>query len=417
MSRGTGRRLVRTGALLLFGAAPAALCAQISPRSASATLDVGGARLHYDDYLPSGLVTLAPTMRLDLPSAVVSARASLSRFESGHLNSQGELAGSVFTSGRNALRGELAGDATFGHHQTIGSTGRVQLAGRLHLAGADRGGWAGGGWGWSALGGGLGATVTQQEGGLWMRVGPLRASAVVRGTQVGEMQYTDAELAARWSAGRIDAGVEGGVRGGDRVANSGSERRWASADAAVWLKPRLAVVAAVGRFLPDPTTSAIGGRFASLGLRLALRRPPADELPRILLPRTLRDARDASGAAPTVTPGGIGDSAKPDDELAVAGESAIAESLTVEETGDGRVVLRFALPGAASAELMGDLTDWQPVPLRRGPDGRWAITLAPPPGVHRLNIRTDDTPWRPPPGLTTVDDGFGGQVGLLVVRE
>ena len=418
MNRPTGRWLVERGAVLLFSAAPAALCAQLSPTSTSATLDVAGAQLHYDDYLPSTLVTLAPTLRLDLPSAVVSARGSVSRFESGHLNSQGELAASRFTSGRRALRGELAGDATLGHHQTIGSTGRAQIAGRLHLASADHGIWVGGGWGWSALGGGLGATVAQQEGGAWARVGPLRATAAVRGTQVAGMQYADAELAARWSAGRIDAGVEAGVRGGDRLAGSGRERHWASADAALWLHPRLAVVAAAGRFLPDPTTSAIGGRFASLGLRAALRRQPADELPRILLPRTLDSARDAAAAgSPAIGAGGVGDSAKPDGALGASGAVAGAGSLAVEETGDGRVVLRFDLPGATSAELMGDLTDWQPVSLQRAPDGRWSITFAPGPGVHRLNLRTDGGAWRAPPGLTAVDDGFGGRVGLLVVRR
>jgi hypothetical protein len=38
------------------------------------------------------------------------------------------------------------------------------------------------------------------------------------------------------------------------------------------------------------------------------------------------------------------------------------------------------------------------------------------PGVHRVNVRADGGPWRPPPGLSVVRDEFGGEVGLLVVR-
>ncbi|MHB1223243.1 MAG: glycogen-binding domain-containing protein, partial [Gemmatimonadaceae bacterium] len=79
--------------------------------------------------------------------------------------------------------------------------------------------------------------------------------------------------------------------------------------------------------------------------------------------------------------------------------------------------LRFTLPAARSAGLLGDFTGWTAVPLERGADGRWAVTLALGPGVHRVNLRTDDGPWRAPPGLTAVDDGFGGQVGLLVVSR
>src|SRR5690606_30592102 len=94
-----------------------------------------------------------------------------------------------------------------------------------------------------------------------------------------------------------------------------------------------------------------------------------------------------------------------------------AEELTVEEGRGGQVTLRLRLPGARSASVMGDFTAWEPVPLTRGEDGSWHITVALEPGVHRVNLRTDDGEWRAPPGLTAVDDGFGGEVGLLVVRR
>jgi hypothetical protein len=78
-------------------------------------------------------------------------------------------------------------------------------------------------------------------------------------------------------------------------------------------------------------------------------------------------------------------------------------------------------------ELMADFTDWVPVPLVRLPRGTaggrardaadlWAAELVIAPGVHRVNVRVDGGPWRPPPGLSVVRDEFGGEVGLLVVR-
>jgi hypothetical protein len=38
------------------------------------------------------------------------------------------------------------------------------------------------------------------------------------------------------------------------------------------------------------------------------------------------------------------------------------------------------------------------------------------PGVHHLNVRLDGGPWLVPAGAFAVDDGFGGHVGLIVVR-
>jgi hypothetical protein len=39
-----------------------------------------------------------------------------------------------------------------------------------------------------------------------------------------------------------------------------------------------------------------------------------------------------------------------------------------------------------------------------------------PPGVHTLAVRVDGGAWGAPPGLPAADDGFGGEVGTLVVE-
>jgi hypothetical protein len=42
--------------------------------------------------------------------------------------------------------------------------------------------------------------------------------------------------------------------------------------------------------------------------------------------------------------------------------------------------------------------------------------LALPPGLYHFNLLVDGTEWVVPNGVTTVDDGLGGLVGVLVVR-
>jgi hypothetical protein len=64
---------------------------------------------------------------------------------------------------------------------------------------------------------------------------------------------------------------------------------------------------------------------------------------------------------------------------------------------------------------MGDFTDWKAQPLIALGDGRWTFPDALTSGVHHLNVRFDGGPWGVPSGISAVDDGFGGRVGLLVV--
>jgi hypothetical protein len=65
---------------------------------------------------------------------------------------------------------------------------------------------------------------------------------------------------------------------------------------------------------------------------------------------------------------------------------------------------------------MGDFTDWQPCPLEPDGEGRWTLPVALSPGVHHLNIRFNGGDWTVPAGTVAVDDGFGGRVGMFVVR-
>jgi hypothetical protein len=73
-------------------------------------------------------------------------------------------------------------------------------------------------------------------------------------------------------------------------------------------------------------------------------------------------------------------------------------------------------PGATRVEVAGDFTEWQPVALSLRPGRLWQAAFVLPPGVHQINVRFDGGPWEVPQGLGSADDGFGGRVGVLVVR-
>jgi Glycogen recognition site of AMP-activated protein kinase len=69
---------------------------------------------------------------------------------------------------------------------------------------------------------------------------------------------------------------------------------------------------------------------------------------------------------------------------------------------------------ASRVEIMGDFTNWAPIPLERAGDV-WRLDRAIPPGPHRIAIRLDGGPWIVPVNLPRVDDEFGGTVGIITV--
>ena len=418
----TRHRWIAAGTASLLGAVPALACAQgpvipeprQEPVRVETLLDVGAASVDYDEFLPSSLLSLSGLVRVDGARAGIALRGSVARYvDTGNLNAQAGLSLGTTSEPWHGLRGELGLVAAVGSHQTVGGSGTGQAIARLHGGGATAGGWAGGGVGWSSGVGGYSA-VGRGDLGVWLREGPLRATLTVAPTRAGSLGYADVVGALRWSRDRLDLSGTAGLRAGDVPTPApGFEREprgWGSVDAMLWLGRRLAVTATVGRAPSDPAAGTGGGRYAAVGLRLAGGGTRGVEAPRVLLPRASLGVAVATSTARR-------DSAAADDGNGVIDPAGAPESLAVVELGGGALRLDFDLPTATSAEIMGDVTGWEPVPLERTPDGRWTTTLTLAPGVHRLNLRTDAGPWRVPPLLTSVDDGFGGRVGLLVVRR
>jgi hypothetical protein len=78
-----------------------------------------------------------------------------------------------------------------------------------------------------------------------------------------------------------------------------------------------------------------------------------------------------------------------------------------------RVTLRYDR-AATRLALAGDFSEWEPVPLIEVGDGEWTAELSIEPGVHHFALIADGV-WTLPDGVSGIDDGFGGKVGVLVV--
>jgi hypothetical protein len=359
------------------------------------TLDVGAVSVSHAAAGAQGSAALTPALHLASPLASLDVGGTWSQLAAGGWSTQGAVSGAVLTpSAFGLLRAEAVGSAAGSAHRDATRTGRLLGGLRLHAMGAAGGAWAGGALGqlWD---GAAWRRTRSAEGGLWAAVGG--GAVVVTGTPTevdagadGTRRYTDFEGGLRWGGPRLKLGATLGARTGRALpALGGSDRaRWASASVTAWLTGRLAAVAAGGTYPVDFTQNFPGGRFASLGLRVAVApRRPAGAIP---------GAPAVAAAAP----------ARPD---------AAAPALLVG-AGVGRSrTLRVRAPGAARVELTGDPTSWTPVPLRPAGDGWWAVTLPVAPGAWQVTVRVDGGPWRVPAGLPVVRDEFGGEAGLLVV--
>jgi hypothetical protein len=366
-------------------------------RQVSASVDAGAAAVTYDEFLDSRVASVTPTLRIENARALLVARGSFSRFESGRRSTQTSLSGSLVSPALFGVRGEVLGTAAVTRYNRGLAATNLYGAGRVHAASPTAGAWAGAGLGLVSQRSRLPDEVGQLDFGLWAREGALTYTVTVQPTRVAAFTYADATVGARWQGTLGELAINSGYRA-RAAATLPGVRAWTEGSATVWFGPRVAVVGGAGVFPFDPVQGLPGGRYVAAALRLASRRPPVNDpalRAELLLPYEVRRLRDAR-----------------------------AEHFVVEDRASGSRVLRLLVPGARRVEIMGDFTDWTPVPLvrvaaRRGArrsGDLWAVEVVLAPGVHRVNVRADGGPWRPPAGLSVVRDEFGGEVGLLVVR-
>jgi hypothetical protein len=166
-------------------------------------------------------------------------------------------------------------------------------------------------------------------------------------------------IAAFWAVGRV-SGVYGST-----AAASGAVQ--------VFVAPSIAFEFGGGSYLAEPYQGFPRAGYVTAGVRLHARR---------------RSLSSAAARSLPLVPARVGDT----------------------------LLVRFHLGGAAAVAIAGDWNAWTPAPLRRLAKGRWEGVLSLPPGLYHFNLLVDGKQWVVPSGVTTVDDGFGGLVGVLVVQ-
>ena len=352
------------------------------------------------------LLRTAPLAALQLGGTldVGAGQAAWDEAGAGGSLTLGALGASYRAGAIAGLEPELLGGVDLSSEPAARTAVQWSLGGRLHTRGASTGAWLG-----AALGGaGIGSPtsgLTRLEGGLRQAIGPAGIHVWMSRTSFGSSgvgskaasgadtlalsdtmpqpesasgrrlaEYTDVGSRATLDLGSYELGLSF-VR---RVGGTGVRRNAWEASGVWWVAPSIGLVGATGHSLPQFGLAVPGARYGTLGVRLALGAGP----------RSRRPSREPPPVAAN-TP-----------RLVLASQ------------------LRLAIigPPAARAEIMGDFTDWQPCLLEPDGQGRWTLPVALSPGVHHLNVRFDGGEWTVPAGTVAVDDGFGGRVGLFVVR-
>ena len=340
-------------------------------------LDLSAMRVAYD--------TLAP---LDAPSLSALTewlgRSTFARFtgsvtdfrDSGwSLQGRGNVAGWLAPLGLlNPVRLELAGTAGGSRHSSGFDSFVTQADARIHLRGRAAGAWAGASLALarnsfdSAAVQGVVPAV-----GAWAQTGGLRGSLGLLATRVEGEMYPEANVALTYTRGPADVTLWAGLRRSP-FERAGLDEKWAGASASVWIADHAALVVTGGGYSADVLQGLPGGSFVSIGLKLT--------------PRRVRPI-PVSAPAPIV--------------------------YTQADTRTGG--LAFRIEGAVTVEVAGDWNGWAPEPLMQDASGRWVVPDALEPGVYRFNLRVDGERWVVPEEVPSLDDGFGGRVGLLIVSD
>lgn len=379
------------------------LISAVSPLGAQApvrTRDVGFATVDYSNGLTLGALTLTETLALERPAGSLFATGLVSLFNDGRWSMQGGITGSRFSAPIaaggilrpwfRAVRGELSLNSMSTAQQGFMPTLQLLSQARVHLL-SDNYALRGGAALSRSFDGFAWRTTVLGDAGGWARVGAATVSVTLTPMQ---LQYGDVlgdnEAAISWSRGRLTYDASLGIRVGEAQRQTDA---WGSLTATWALRAGALATASVGSYPIDLIQGLPGGRYLALALRLptggikALRRapprpvaPPPPERPE--LPITERLAL-------------------------VIGPSL--DSLSLRE-------VRVWAPGIRIVELLGDFTEWVPVPLIRQPNGEWRGYYHVTPGIHRINLRLNRDEIDVPVNLARVKDEFSGDVGLIIVR-
>ena len=374
--------------------------------------------------LPMSALALTPALRFANRRMTFNARGAAwlsDRWEFGDANAALE----AYMPLRRGFRAEVVANADRQFHSATVTNEQVDAGGRLHWLSSRGGVWLG-----SGVARPLRVTavsnVNVSSGGVWGKVGPttLRGSvtsffftkvsidstggeidatqsapcastrlsqpavpvggniAMAEASATGcrtQSRLTDLESSVKFDYRFIEMTVRGGRRFGDSYDVTPESRQWASAQTAVWISSQIAAVAGGGREPAQPTRGLPARTYATLGVMLAYWPIPRGVIP-VETPASLVQAFEMRPAGPTLQ----------------------------------RITARIG--GVESVEVMGDFSDWTPLPLMRRGREHWELLVPMKAGMHQINMRIDGGQWIAPPGMPTMKDDFNGDVGVVVVK-
>jgi Glycogen recognition site of AMP-activated protein kinase len=341
--------------------APAALPAQ------DVSVLVGGVSAHYADSVSGSAGLVDGRLQLTRAASTGTLDASVARFASGEwatqLGAQGlsawaldrtDALGVAFGGSLNALQGGV-----WSTNVAVGPFFARSAGPFTTSIGA-------------AVGGARGVdSSTFVLGSLTVGArydrGPWRIETAATGNGADTLRFLDWTGGLTWRRPSFSLAASAGVRAGDLRGDP-----WGQLRLEATLNAALKLEAAVGTY-PQDVTGFTSGRFATLGLRVALAR--------------------GNGALRT------------------------RSAVLIERLKRGRVRVTVVLEDAKSAAIAGDWNDWSPAPMSRTRAGHWTTIIDVMPGVHRYAILVDGTRWTVPHGVPQASDGFGGEAALLVVPD
>jgi hypothetical protein len=182
-------------------------------------------------------------------------------------------------------------------------------------------------------------------------------------TSSGASRFADLSLGAELERGRLKLGGTLGRRWGDFGG-----AYYPQVHAELALVPAATLEASAGSY-PRDLTGFTSGRFVNVGIRMRV-------------------------AQPRRAPGG---------------------AVHTERAGTGATRVTFTVVGAQSVAIAGEWNEWQPAELVAVAPGRWQAVLPVVRGAFRFALVVNGERWIVPPGVPKMPDGFGGEVGVLVI--
>jgi hypothetical protein len=409
-------------AALLFPA-PREIAAQVASKIEAGQYTVN------DGALPISALRVAPTVQFEFPYATVKARGAAFLSEQQLQLADGIVSGTFTSPTVYGVHAEMIGNASRAIDDRSLSTDQVDVQTRIHLRFNEHGGLGVGGgvarpWriavfsaadisdagGWAKLGSptakfGTATFTTTFTNFAFSKIAsvhdsisaelscasagsavadripmiPLRNESVGGGACERSSRFGDLEGSLHWELGAFELTAQVGRRFGDSYDVTSDSRQWSSAMGTIWLSDRIAIVGGGGRQPALPLRGLPARTFGMAGLELAYWPMSKSAVP-VSLPH-----------------------------------SPLVKSFEMKQGIGGMQKIVIHVSGVETVDVMGDFSDWSPLVVSRRGRDLWELSIPLSAGMHQINVRVDGGKWMAPPGMPTMRDSFGGEVGLIGV--